>query len=321
MLCLSIRTIRGSDFPSIVDLWNETHPYDPLTPRMFKRKVLLDVNFDPEDFFVAENKEKMVGFVYVVRRLCPLDNEVSPIFTTGWVNGFGVLADAPSETASLLLTKVDCFAKEYGLEKLCATAYSPFYFTQGFDTEHEADYIRAFLAAGYKSSGISYARDIDLLSYIAPKSIHTARQDAEAAGFSFGALRDELIIPFWNYMNKYQSAGWRNRIRKLMYDTDDFGRIRVATYQGEVIGFCVFHDPDGSPERFGPFGIRDCFRGRKLGQILLADCLTEMKRRGLHNAWMQWTESGNAADHIYQSAGFTISRSHMILEKNIGRAL
>lgn len=117
MLCLSIRTIRGSDFPSIVDLWNETHPYDPLTPRMFKRKVLLDVNFDPEDFFVAENKEKMVGFVYVVRRLCPLDNEVSPIFTTGWVNGFGVLADAPSETASLLLTKVDCFAKEYGLEQ------------------------------------------------------------------------------------------------------------------------------------------------------------------------------------------------------------
>jgi GNAT superfamily N-acetyltransferase len=100
-----------------------------------------------------------------------------------------------------------------------------------------------------------------------------------------------------------------------MYDNDDLDRIRVVTFGGEVIGFCVFGDPDGSPEGFGPFGVRTDFRGKKLGQILLADCLLEMKKRGLHNAWMQWTGKESAAHFVYEKAGFSITRSHVILDK------
>lgn len=40
-----------------------------------------------------------------------------------------------------------------------------------------------------------------------------------------------------------------------------------------------------------------------------------MKKRGLHNAWMQWTEKGNNADCVYEKAGFYISRAHIILDK------
>ena len=317
MAAVTIRPIRGEDFFPALELWNETRQRDPITARFFKRKIFLDVCFDPEGYLLAEADGKLCGYVYVVRRLRSLDNDNAPLPTDGWINGYGVLPDAPEETSGLLLVAAVAFARKHGLKKLSATPYSPFYFTHGFDTKHETLYIQQFLAAGYTIRDESYARDINLLEYTVPESLKEARRKAEADGFGFSGLSNELLIPFWDYMNRYQGAGWRIRIRELLYDNDDLDRVRVVTYQGEVIGFCVFHDPDGSPERFGPFGVREDFRGRKLGQILLADCLYEMKKRGLHNVWMQWTENDNTAAAVYNKAGFYVSRSHVILDKLI----
>lgn len=314
---VKIRVIRGEDFKQALTLWNATRPKDPITARIFKRKIFLDVCFDKEGYLLAETDEGLCGYIYVVRRLRALDNDNAPLPEEGWINGFGVLPTAPAETGFLLLQEAEAYAQKHGLKKLSATPYSPFYFTQGFDTSCETEYIRIFEEAGYTSRGISYARDIDLLKYTIPKEVQEARQRAEAEGFAFGPLSDDWMIPFWDYLNGYQPAGWRIRIRELLYDNDDYERVRLVTYKGEVIGFCVFHDPDGSPERFGPFGVRQDFRGRKLGQILLADCLYEMKKRGLHNSWMQWTGIGSAADAVYEKAGFKITRSHVILQKNL----
>ena len=317
MTAVTVRHMRGSDFDAALALWNETHPYDPLTARFFKRKILLDVCFDPEGFLLAETDQALCGFIYVVRRLRALDNDNTPLPNVGWVNGYGVLPDAPAETTALLMEAAEDFARKHGLVQLSATPYSPFYFTQGFDVDREGSYIEQFLSFGYTVRDETYARDIDLLTYTVPEELKTARRQAEADGFAFGPLRNDLLIPFWDYMNRYQKPGWRIRIRELLYDTDDLDRVRVTTYGGEVIGFCVFHDPNGSPERFGPFGMREDFRGRKLGQILLADCLFEMKKRGLHNVWMQWTEEDNASSFVYRKAGFRITRRHVILDKKI----
>ena len=314
---VTTRSIRGGDFVAALALWNETRRHDPITARVFKRKIFLDVCFDPEGYILAECDGKLCGYIYVVRRLCPQDNDASIATTTAWINGFGVLPDAPAEVADYLLAAAESFAVKHGATKLSATPYSPFYFTQGFDAKHERHYIEMFERAGYTAQPESYARDLDLLSWIEPDELRSARRVAEADGFGFGPLSDELLVPFFKYLNEYQSPGWRVRIRELLYDNDDYGRTRIVTYGGEVIGFCVFGDPDGSPERFGPFGVREDFRGRKLGQILLADCLLEMKKRGLHNAWMQWTSKGGSAHAVYDKAGFYISRAHVILDKNL----
>lgn len=316
-MSLTIRALTGEDFEAALALWNETRPRDPITARFFKRKILLDVSFDPEGYLLAESEEGLCGYIYVVRRLRALDNDNTPLPTDAWINGFGVTEWAPSETAEALFAAAEAYAARFGVTKLSATPYSPFYFTQGFDSKYEGRYIEMFEKAGYVARPESYARDIDLLSWVVPDELREARRAAEADGFGFGPLSNELLIPFFRYLNTYQSAGWRIRIRELLYDNDDYDRVRIVTYGGEVIGFCVFGDPDGSPERFGPFGVRTDFRGRKLGQILLADCLLEMKKRGLHNAWMQWTDKGCAAHFVYEKAGFYISRGHIVLDKTL----
>ena len=314
---ITVRELKANEFNLALNLWNECRPSDPITARVFKRKVILDVNFDRKGYFIAERDGQPVGYIYVIIRKAPLDNDGSFDEGSAVINGFGTLAGLESEVGPELIKVGEEYAKNCGIKKLLISPYKPYYFTQGFDLEREVHYVNLFLSHGYKIQKESYARDIDLLNYYVPDAIKEARKVAEEKGFYIGELSDELLMPFWDYMNDYSIPSFRIRLRQLMRDNDDYARIRVIAYRGEVIGFNVFGDPDGSAERFGPFAIREEFRGMKLGQILLADCLYEMKKRGLHNAWMQSTSKGAAADIVYNKAGFKITRTHVPMEKEL----
>ena len=314
---INIRPLKNCEFHTAVELWNEARAADPITERVFKRKVVLDVNFNQEGYLIAECDGIPVGYIYVIIRLAPIDNEGDFPHDVADINAFGTVPSAPHGTAEALLEAAEEYARNKGIKKLLHSPYKPYYFTQGFDVERDAHYVKIFLDAGYKIQKESFARDIDLLNWYVSDELKVARKNAEAKGFYIGALKDELLLAFWEYMNKYSQASFRVRLRQLLRDTDDLARVRVVAYNGEVIGFNVFGDPDGSPERFGPFGLREEFRGLKLGQLLLADCLYEMKKRGLHNAWMQSTAKGTPADHVYDKAGFNITRTHVPMEKDI----
>ena len=316
METITLRPMQGCDFDSAVRLWNETRPCDPITARVFRRKVILDVNFDPHGYQIAFSPQRAEGFIYVVRRLQPLDNDGDLMSDRAWISGFGIREDAPAGTAEALLRAGEAFAADCGAKRL-GTFYTPYYFTQGFDLDREARYITLFRQEGYADIRESYAREIDLFSYRVPDELRRAKVLAEQQGFCFSTLSDATLLPFWDFMNRYQPAGWRVRIRQLLRDSDDYDRVHIVIRDGEVVGFNVFGDPDGSPERFGPFGVREAFRGRKLGQILLSECLSEMKRRGLHCAWMQSTGKGSAADRVYEKAGFRIIRRHMQMEREL----
>lgn len=309
--------MQGADFETALGLWNETRRSDPITARVFRRKVLLDVNFDPAGYLLALSPQRAEGFIYVLRRLQPLDNDGDFAPGRAWVNGFGIREDAPSGTGEALIRAGEAFAAACGAQELNVSFYTPHYFTQGFDADREQRCIGLFEKEGYVRGRESYARDLDLLAWQPPEGIREAKERAEAAGFRFCILSDAWFLPFWDFMNRFQPAGWRVRIRQLLRDTDDFGRVHLAVRNGEVVGFNVFGDPDGSPERFGPFGVRADCRGHGIGQILLAECLYEMKRRGLHSAWMQSTGKGGAADHVYEKAGFRITRRHVQMEKTL----
>ena len=313
---LIIRPLECGELDTALMLWNACRPADPITKRVFKRKIILDVNFDREGYLIALQNEKPVGFVYVIVRKAPLDNDGDLSCEVADINGFGTLC-GNIEVGKALICAAEEYARKKGVKKLLVSPYKPYYFTQGFDTEREAEYIKLFSSVGYTRQADSYARDINLFAYQIPEEIIAARHRAEAAGFYIGPLTEDYLLAFWEYMNKYQLPSWRVRLRQLLRDTDDLCRVRIAAHCGEVIGFNVFGDPDGSPERFGPFGLREDFRGMKLGQILLSDCLYEMKCRGLHNAWMQSSKRGTAADNVYEKAGFKITRIHAPMEKDI----
>lgn len=77
-MSVTIRTIRGEDFYPALALWNETRRHDPITARFFKRKIFLDVCFDPAGYILAECDGRLCGYIYVVRRLRAQDNDNTP---------------------------------------------------------------------------------------------------------------------------------------------------------------------------------------------------------------------------------------------------
>ena len=54
MKVINIRTLKSDEFRTAVELWNEARAANPITERVFKRKVVLDANFNQEGYLIAE---------------------------------------------------------------------------------------------------------------------------------------------------------------------------------------------------------------------------------------------------------------------------
>lgn len=313
---IRIRTIQNGDFENVVKLWNETYEDEPINNVVFKRKVLLDVNFDPDGFIIAEDGQKMRGFIYIIMRKVPIDagGDLEP--EKSWINGVGILPEDFEYVGRKLLDAAEDFVVSRGAKNIRAMTYTPNYFTQGFNIKKQQHYIQLFKEAGYKVVFESVSMDRDLLAYKEPPDVKETKACLESEGYTFCHLSDELLLPFLDFMKNYQPPGWMHRVRKLLLDNNDYTRVQIAMYKGEVIGFNIHNDPDGSPERFGPFGVRKDFRGKGIGKVLLSECLLTMKARGLHNTWFQMNSPGGTANFLYKKLGFVETRRYVILEKN-----
>ena len=58
----------NKEISKIIQLWNDEMLRNSITQEMFVKNILLDLNFAPEGFFLAWEKDELVGFVYTVIR-------------------------------------------------------------------------------------------------------------------------------------------------------------------------------------------------------------------------------------------------------------
>ena len=171
----TLRNIRGEDFIKVLELWNETNPFDPIDRMALKRKVFLDVNFEPEGFFLTEEEDTLWGFIYVVRRLVPIDAGGSMDTEKLWINALGYLPDAPEGVGEALLAAAEEYAHKVGAKKLIATSYTPNYFTQGIDTVNYPQYAALLEDAGFKGTAPTYSMDLDLSQYFYSRKLKLRR--------------------------------------------------------------------------------------------------------------------------------------------------
>jgi hypothetical protein len=71
-MSFDIRDYRGGDEAAIVRVWNRSLPQDPISPEVFRARVLLDPSFRPEDARVAWQGDELIGFALAVARRLPL---------------------------------------------------------------------------------------------------------------------------------------------------------------------------------------------------------------------------------------------------------
>lgn len=309
---MNIRTFMGTDIPQIIAIWNKATHRTPLNRRGFVKNFLLDPNFNEKGFFVAEEAGEVLGYIYAIIRVYPADVGGDLNEDKAYINGIGLKyeKDVLGGLGMELIRRAEEYIRTWGEREIWVSRYTPNYIYQGINTEYE-DYLTLFRQAGYSEADRSRSISVDLFSYQRPPQIDELKALREKEGFLFTDMKDEYIQPLF----RYAQPGWNHRFRRLLNETMDYGKFSLIVYRGEVVGVNVFGDPYSCEERFGPFSVDAEFRGLGLGKILLHDCLTKMKERGLHTAWAQSTAVASAAAHLYAKVGFRPTGEYIVFKK------
>lgn len=309
-----IRNYKNCDAENLLSLWNTAHPKYPLTKSLMAKKIFLDGNFCPENLLIMEKEDKIVAFAYLPHHTLQLNKKFTINPKEGFITYFSIdPKENFDEIGKAFLSACEQYHYNEG-RTILSTAYAPLYHLQGFSESGDAKYVELFNSFGYKECK-SYSRRMSLGEFQLPENFEERKAALEKKGFYIGELPFNHLAEFVSSDNCFSNGAWSWEFGTRLSHNPDLSRARVAIYDGQIIGGCMFGDPNSDQGRFGPFGINPKFRGISLGTILFNDCLNEMKKQGVSSAWAQWTPPDGTANILYNKAGFLMEDCFISFQK------
>ena len=310
----TIRPYRGSDEPALLALWNVAMPFDPLNPAVFRTKVLLDLNFDPQGLLLAEVGGQLAGFVLSLYRQVPqfLDG-LEP--QRAWITAFGVHpAFRRQGIGRALFAAVEARLSAAGRSEVFISPYTPNYFIPGID-ENAYPAALAFLQAqGWQITSRPISMRAETTGFQLPPDLLAHERRLAEEGYVVRPVRSADLPELMPFIARHFGWDWvrfaQDYLLELFGPGSDQVCFLVATQHGRIVGYC-----QQRRERFGPFGVDPSLRSQGLGRILLFHCLAEMLAKGFHSAWFLWT--GADAARLYSLAGFHPVRQFAVFKKTI----
>ncbi len=311
----TVRAYRSADEAQLVELWNAALPFDCIDLPTFRRKVVLDPNFDPDWLLVAERDGRLIGFCLGLIRRVPLE-KTGLQADTGWISAFGVRpADRRQGTGTALLERALALFAGAGRQTVSIAAYIPNYFVPGVDVERYADGLEFLLHRGFVEVDRPISMDTHLVVRdLGPLLARRARLEREL-GVVVRALQPHEIPDLMRLLQEHMPGDWVRHARALLLDINDgrgrYDQFTIAVRAGEVVGYCQYEG-----EHFGPFGVRPDLQGKGIGTVLLGTCLQTMRAHGVHTAFVLWTSDETAA-RVYGRFGFTETRRFAVLQRRL----
>jgi mycothiol synthase len=312
---LTITSFEDSDRESVLDLWAKALPLDAITVDVFERRVLLDDNFDPETFLLAQEGNQLKGFVigpYAKR----VDlGDADPKKTRGWITVFAIQPNVAIETVGLpLLATLEERFKVLGKKEIMISTYPLGYFTPGIDGKSYRPLLDFIRSRGFQEVHQAISMDAAIVQFTVSKDVEEKELQFRANGIEIRPYRREDLLNFLRFLEQSLPTDWvrveRANLRALTQGQFHTDQITVVTKGEEIIGYCQF---EGS--HFGPFGVSEKYQGKGIGTVLLARTLERMRAMGHHDAWVMWTD--DIAAKVYQKFGFKETRRFSILRKEL----
>jgi len=313
-LSLSIRPYAGSDEAAVLGVWNSAMFADPIPATVWRAKVLLDPNFDPEGCLVAEIDGEVRGFLLsIVRRV--------PFFAEGyqedrsWITAFGVEPEWQRQgLGSALLDAAETRLRALGRGSIDISPYIPNYFTPGPDANAYAHGVEFLTNRGFDVLNRPLSMRNELTDFQIPAEIHERVEALAVENIEVRAVTPQDIVPVLTFLENHFDWEWHREASDIfnsLYNGDGRNVSMLIVTQGdEILGYAQHRG-----ERFGPFGVRPDLRSKGIGRVLLAYTLRQMRASGFHVAWFLWT--GDNAARLYVRYGFHQVRRFAVLRKTL----
>lgn len=236
----------------------------------------------------------------------------------GWIPFFFVHPGCRRRgIGSHLLAKTLRFLQGLGRSKVFFASYAPNYIIPGIDRAAYPEGAAFLEDQGFQRQYTAAAMDISLVRFSVPEEIGQLRQEREAEGYCFRSVELGDLYPTIQLANEEFNPDWGRAIREGLLGNLPMDQIMIVEREDRIRGFVMYGGYEGVPERFGPFGVHADERGKKLGKLLLYQCLAAMKAKGLHTAWFLWTGETSPAGHLYRQVGFEVTRRFDIMIKEL----
>lgn len=311
------RTFQSGDEGSIVQLWNDVMPADPISQVRFRNQVLLDVNFDPEGLIIAVDGEKIIGAMLAITRKVPMlggnletDN--------GWITFFMVQQDVQNRGIGKgLLDRAILYLRKQGVSNVYFSSYAPNYFLPGLDEKAYPSGYAFLQKEGFSRLYSPVAMHRTLTDYHYPASVNKILNERVLEGYIVESVKDGDLHALIQFANDAFNPDWGRAIRDGLLQGMNPAQIVVAKKADRIVGFAMYGGYEGILERFGPFGVDASEQGKGLGKVLLHKTLFLMKQQSIQGAWFLWTSETSAAGHLYAKNGFSTYRKFHVMVKKL----
>ncbi len=313
MTKITVRPYEGSDLKPVLSIWNRALHRDPMTEVRFVRSILADPDYWPgEDsgFFVATMAGKPAGFLRAIIRRWPNDRVgVEP--ELGYLP---VMAVDPARrregVGTALLDAALAYFKRHKRRRVWACGNSgsaPGYVFPGVDKDAYPAALALMLNAGF----VVDHEPVGMLGEIIDFDIAAFHKKAWETGkdVKIETLTPERVTDFFTFLSAAFPGDWnigaRNKIR-----SGGMGDMLIAIVKNEVIGYCQW---DG--EHFGPFGVAEKARNKKVGAKLFTEAVKRIRDADGRTVWFNWADPDAA--RFYERFGLHATRRFAIVRKDL----
>ncbi len=312
-----IRNYSDEDFPSLLRLWNRCLSYDALTADRFRRRVLLDPNFDPEGLLLAfeESPAAPVGFVLCLVLRVPIE-KTGLMEHRGFITAFGVAPEQRRKgLGRRLFEAAEGFFRKRNRKEIAIAPYPPGYFIPGVDPDRHEGAIPFLEQQGYVAVSEAIAMDALIAGLDFEALLRKKEEDLRSEGIVVGPLEAARTSGFLAFLKEHMPGDWiedaRRHLHAIAAGNAPEHSVYVAWVGDEIGAYCKFEG-----EHFGPFGVAETHQGRGIGHVLLGRTLEQMRREGLHAAYVLWTGE-RAAKGVYGRLGFSETRRFILMKREL----
>jgi ribosomal protein S18 acetylase RimI-like enzyme len=315
---IRIRGYAAADEAGLIGTWNAAIDSDPISAAVFRRKVLLDPNFDPAGCVVAEVDGAVRGLVLSVGRRVPFFNQGLQA-EEAWITAFGVHPQwREQKIGTQMLEAVLQRLRNQGRTTVTVSSYVPNYFIPGVDVAAYAPAVSFLEGHGFVEGSRPLSMRAELTGFRIPEPVAQTAARLWSEGVDVRPAEPADILPVLDFVRQHFSWDWYREaadvLSELFAGDPRQVNLLVATHSGQVVGYAQHR-----AERFGPFGVNPALRSRGIGRVLLARTLVEMLKHGYHAAWFLWT-SDNAA-RLYAQCGFHEVRRFAVMKRSLATEL